>query len=169
MGKTTVIEENRVGAGAVIEAWATFSEGAALQPYQYESGPLGADQVEIAVSHCGICHSDLSMIDNAWRMSKYPLVAGHEVVGEITAVGANVKTHKVGQRVGLGAQSGSCQACHECLSGDQNLCRNIELTMGNRHGGFADRVRCAWQFAVPVPDEIDSADAGPLFCGIMPL
>jgi len=165
MGTTAVGAEKRAGMSTTVEAWAAFSKGAALQPYEYELGPLGDDQVEIAVSHCGICHSDLSMIDNAWGQSEYPLVAGHEVVGTISAVGDNVRARTVGQRVGLGAQSGSCMACRECLGGDHNLCLHSELTMGHRQGGFADRVRCNWQFAVPVPDEIDSADAGPLFCG----
>jgi len=165
MGKTIMRDERVAGASRTIEAWAASSAGAALEAYEYEAGPLGDQQVEIAVSHCGICHSDLSMIDNAWGVSKYPLVAGHEVVGVISAIGAGVKARRVGQRVGLGAQSGSCKACRECLSGDQNLCPAMELTMGHRHGGFADRVRCDWQFAVPVPEAIDSADAGPLFCG----
>jgi uncharacterized zinc-type alcohol dehydrogenase-like protein len=164
MGKTSV-QERGAQTVSVVAAWAAMAAGEALQPYEYEAGPLGIDQVEIAVSHCGICHSDLSMIEDAWHMSRYPLVAGHEVVGVITAVGESVEARQVGQRVGLGAQSGSCGACRECLAGDQNLCRTLELTMVGRHGGFADRVRCDWQFAVPVPDEIDSADAAPLFCG----
>ena len=78
--------------------------GGALSPLEYELAPIGAGEVEIAVTHCGICHSDLSMIDNEWGFSSYPLVAGHEVIGRVVALGsaAQDKGLKVGQRVGIG-------------------------------------------------------------------
>ncbi|MGZ8265444.1 MAG: alcohol dehydrogenase catalytic domain-containing protein, partial [Burkholderiales bacterium] len=72
---------------ATIKAYAALSAGAPLQPFEYDPGPLRDEQVEIAVSACGICHSDLSMIDNEWGQSVYPLVPGHEAVGTISAVG----------------------------------------------------------------------------------
>ena len=148
-----------------IRAFAASAKGQPLQPFEFDPGPLGAEQVEIAVSHCGICHSDLSMIDNEWGMSAFPLVPGHEVVGTITAAGPQAKGVRVGQRVGLGWQSGSCMACHDCLSGDHNLCATGEATIVQRHGGFADRVRCHWAWAVPVPEAVSAEAAGPLFCG----
>ncbi|MGZ8203171.1 MAG: NADPH-dependent aldehyde reductase Ahr, partial [Burkholderiales bacterium] len=146
-------------------AYAALSAGAPLQPFEYDPGPLRDEQVEIAVSACGICHSDLSMIDNEWGQSVYPLVPGHEAVGTISAVGSHVKSLKVGQRVGLGWLSGSCKACRQCLSGDHNLCAFAESTIVQRHGAFAQRVRCNWEWAVPLPDGVDAATAGPLFCG----
>ena len=148
-----------------IHAYAVLAKGEKLQPFEFDPGPLQDEQVEIKVSHCGICHSDLSMIDNEWGMTDYPLVAGHEVVGTISAVGGDVKGVKVGQRVGLGWMSGSCMHCHPCLSGDHNLCVTGEQTIVHRHGGFADRVRCHWVWAVPLPEALDPAKAGPLFCG----
>ena len=148
-----------------IQAYAALSKKAELQPYEYDPGELGAEQVEIAVSHCGICHSDLSMIDNEWGMSSYPLVPGHEVIGTIIAAGERVKKVKVGQRVGLGWQAGSCMSCKPCLSGDQNQCVSGQATIGGHHGGFADRVRCNWEWAIPLPEKLGSAVAGPLFCG----
>jgi uncharacterized zinc-type alcohol dehydrogenase-like protein len=148
-----------------IKALAVTQKRGALEPFEYDPGPLGAEQVEIAVSHCGICHSDLSMIDNEWGMSGFPLVPGHEVAGKIVAVGDHTKGLKVGQRVGLGWNSGSCMSCHECLSGDQNLCADSESTIVQRHGGFANRVRAHWAFVVALPDGLESEDAGPLFCG----
>jgi alcohol/geraniol dehydrogenase (NADP+) len=72
---------------APVNAFAAFEKGPSLQPYTYDAGPLGVEQVEIAVTHCGICHSDLSMIDNEWGMSGYPLVPGHEVVGTVREAG----------------------------------------------------------------------------------
>jgi len=148
-----------------IQAYAALAKGAPLEPFQYEPGPLGPEQVEIAVSHCGICHSDLSMIDNEWGQSAFPLVPGHEVAGTVAAMGEQVKGLKIGQRVGLGWNSASCMACPQCLSGDHNLCATAEGTIVKRHGGFADRVRADWAWAVPLPDKLDPASAGPLFCG----
>ena len=150
---------------ASVKAFAVREPNASLEPFEFDPGSLGPEQVEIAVSYCGICHSDLSMMDNEWGMSAYPLVPGHEVVGTITAAGDQVKNVKVGQLVGLGWTSGSCMACHQCLSGDHNLCPNSEATIVQRHGGFADRVRCHWAWAIPIPEQLDSSKAGPLFCG----
>jgi uncharacterized zinc-type alcohol dehydrogenase-like protein len=150
---------------STIKALAATSAKAPLTPFEYEPGPLGDEQVEIAVSHCGICHSDLSMLDNEWGMSAYPLVAGHEVVGKITAAGDHVKNVKVGQTVGLGWYSESCMSCPQCLGGDQNLCSTVESTIVHRHGGFATSVRSHWAWANPLPAGLDPAKAGPLFCG----
>lgn len=148
-----------------IRAYATHKKGARLEPFEFEPGPLGDEQVEIAVSHCGICHSDLSMIDNEWGNSTFPLVPGHEVAGIVRAVGDAVKTVRVGQRVGLGWYSASCMACAQCMSGDHNLCSTAEQTIVQRHGGFSDRVRAHWAWTVPLPEQLASEHAGPLFCG----
>jgi uncharacterized zinc-type alcohol dehydrogenase-like protein len=148
-----------------IKAYAAFGKGQPLKPYEYDAGPLKSEQVEIKVSHCGICHSDLSMLDNDWGFSSYPMVAGHEVVGTVTATGPTAKRVKVGDRVGLGWHSGSCMSCAQCLAGDHNLCLVGEATIVGRHGGFADRVRCNWEWATPIPDAMQSESAGPLFCG----
>ena len=148
-----------------IKAYAASAQGQPLQPFEFDPGPLGDEQVEIKVSYCGICHSDLSMLDNEWGFSAYPLVAGHEVAGTIVAAGPQVKRVKVGDRVGLGWYAHSCMACPQCLAGDHNLCTTVQGTMLGRHGGFADRVRCDWLWATPLPDAIDPAKAGPLFCG----
>ena len=73
-----------------VKAWAASEAGGRLEPFEYELGPIGSDDVDIDVQHCGICHSDLSMLDNAFGMSQYPLVLGHEVIGRVSQVGANV-------------------------------------------------------------------------------
>ena len=148
-----------------VHAYAVTQKGGLLEPYAYDAGELGPEQVEIAVSHCGLCHSDLSMIENDWGMTAFPFVPGHEVVGKIVAAGDQVKNVTVGQTVGLGWTSGSCLHCRQCLSGNQNLCRQVEATIVGRPGGFADKVRCHWAWAVPLPEGVDAAKAGPLFCG----
>src|SRR5437762_9181218 len=99
------------------QSWVVKS---AKQPMVLESvdlGPLGAEDVEVAVEHCGLCHSDVSILNNEWGFSQYPAVLGHEVVGRVTAVGSNTKARKAGQRVGIGWFSGSDMHCHQCMSG----------------------------------------------------
>jgi uncharacterized zinc-type alcohol dehydrogenase-like protein len=149
---------------AKIKAYAALAKGGPLQPFEFDPGPLRDDQVEIKVAYCGICHSDLSMVDNEWGMSAYPLVPGHEAVGTITAVGAQVKHLRPGQAAGLGWYSNSCMFCPQCMGGNHNLCPTVESTIIGRFGGFADRVRCQAAWAVALPEKIDLAKAGPLFC-----
>src|SRR5215471_20161015 len=148
-----------------LKAYAASRPNGPLEPFSFDPGPLGPEEVEIKVSHCGLCHSDLSMLDNEWGMSQYPFVPGHEVAGTVVALGDAAKGLKLGQRVGLGWFSHSCLACHECLSGEQHLCATAQGTITGRHGGFADRVRAQWTWVRPLPDALDMAKAGPLLCG----
>ena len=148
-----------------VKAWAATEAGGALAPFEYDLGPIGADEVDISVDHCGICHSDVSMIDNEWGMTAYPLVPGHEVTGRVAATGAGVTHLSVGDRVGLGWQSGYCMHCAQCMSGHHNTCGGAASTIIGRHGGFADTVRAQAPSVIPLPEGLDAADAGPLFCG----
>jgi alcohol/geraniol dehydrogenase (NADP+) len=148
-----------------IRAYAALSPGGALQPFDYAPGPLGDEDVEITVEHCGICHSDLAMIDSEWFPAAYPVVPGHEVIGRITALGAHAKGRQIGQRVGVGWHASSCTHCNFCLGGEQHLCGKRQPTLIGRHGGFADRLRAHWSWAIPLPDALDPAAAGPLMCG----
>lgn len=148
-----------------IHAYAAAEAGGALSPFEYQVGQLGPDEVEIDVTSCGICHSDLSMLDNDWEMAAYPLVPGHEVTGTVAATGPRVEHLRIGQVVGLGWYSQSCMTCRTCMSGDHNLCASNEQTIVGRHGGFADKVRCDKAWAIPLPDGVDPKNAGPLFCG----
>jgi uncharacterized zinc-type alcohol dehydrogenase-like protein len=146
-------------------AYAASSAKGPLKPFSFDPGELGPEEVEIKVTHCGICHSDLSMLDNEWGMSNYPFVPGHEVTGTVAALGTEAKGLEIGQRVGLGWWSHSCLSCHECLSGDHHLCQTVQGTIFGRHGGFADRVRAQWTWVRPIPEALDLAKAGPLLCG----
>jgi uncharacterized zinc-type alcohol dehydrogenase-like protein len=150
---------------SIFQAYAACSAKGPLKPFSFDPGELGPEEVEIKVSHCGICHSDLSMLDNEWGMSNYPFVPGHEVTGTVAALGPEAKGLEIGQRVGLGWWSQSCLACHECLSGDHHLCPTVQGTIFGRHGGFADRVRAQWTWVRPIPEGLDLAKAGPLLCG----
>lgn len=149
----------------MIHAYAAHSAGAKLEPFEYDPGTLGDEQVEIQVEYCGICHSDLSMLNNDWGISQYPFVPGHEVVGKVTAVGSQVNTLEIGQSVGLGWFSHSCMHCEWCMAGDHNLCQDAEQTIVGRHGGFADKVRADAGWVIPLPAGLDPAKLGPMFCG----
>ncbi|MGH9610054.1 MAG: alcohol dehydrogenase catalytic domain-containing protein, partial [Bryobacteraceae bacterium] len=147
-----------------IQALAAKQAGGKLEPFSYDPGPLGDEQVEIEVQYCGICHSDYSMLHNEFGISQFPFVPGHEAVGKIVAAGDKTKFVKAGQTVGLGWYSGSCLHCRPCLAGNQNMCESLEQTIVGRYGAFATRVRCHWCWAFPL-EGIDPAKAGPLFCG----
>lgn len=149
----------------MIKAYAAHEPKGKLEAFEYDPGPLPPHEVEIDVQFCGICHSDLSVIDNEWGMTQYPVVAGHEVVGTIAQVGEHVTDLKVGQAVGLGWHAGYCNTCEPCHSGDHNLCATAQPTIIGHHGGFADKVRAEANSVVPIPEGIELESAGPLFCG----
>ncbi|MFT5170325.1 MAG: putative zinc-type alcohol dehydrogenase-like protein [Candidatus Marinamargulisbacteria bacterium] len=148
-----------------VNAYAASEPKGKLTPFAYELDKLGAEEVDIKVSYCGVCHSDLSMINNEWGMTAYPVVPGHEIVGEVVAKGASVKNVTIGDKVGLGWFSSSCMSCQECMGGNHHLCGKSESTIVGRHGGFSDYVRGHWSWAIPLPKEIDLSKAGPLLCG----
>jgi uncharacterized zinc-type alcohol dehydrogenase-like protein len=150
---------------SLIQGLAAHAAGAELLPFRYDPGELGPQEVEIGISHCGICHSDLHLIANDWGISQYPFIPGHEVIGAITAVGAEVRSLTVGQRVGLGWQSNSCGQCEWCMKGMENLCATSEATCVHRNGGYAQRVRANARFVVPIPSALPSEQAAPLLCG----
>ncbi len=135
------------------------------EEFEFELPPLGAGDVEIAVDACGICHSDMSMLDNAWGMTQYPFIGGHEVIGRVAALGQAVPNLKLGDLVGLGWYCRSCMSCDQCIGGDHNLCPTVEGTITHQAGGFADRVRCHWGWATKIPEGLDPAKCGPLLCG----
>jgi uncharacterized zinc-type alcohol dehydrogenase-like protein len=148
-----------------IKALATLKAKAALEPFSYEPGPLRPHEVDVKVTHCGICHSDIHLIDNDWGVSAYPLVPGHEIVGTVAAVGAEVTNLRIGERVGIGWQCSACLECDACVHGDENYCPHRVATCVNHHGGFAEALRADARFAFKIPDSIPSETAAPLLCG----
>lgn len=148
-----------------IHAYAALEANAALTPYTFDAGELAAHQVEVQVEYCGLCHSDVSVINNEWNNNLYPVIAGHEIIGTISKLGTEAKGLKIGQRVGIGWTAESCQHCFQCLSGQHNLCAESQATIVGHAGGFADKVRAAWQWVIPLPDDLDPETAGPLLCG----
>src|SRR6516225_9655163 len=159
-GRTT-----RKGDRADDKAWVAK---AAKQPLVLEAidlGPLRPEDVEVAVEHCGLCHSDLSVFNNDWGISQYPAILGHEVVGRVTAVGPNAKGVQVGQRVGVGWFSASDMHCRQCMSGNHHLCSQAQATIIGHRGGFASHIRVHWAWAFRMPARLNFSDAGPMLCG----
>lgn len=148
-----------------IKGYAAFGPGEALKPFSYDPGPLGPHEIEVEVTHCGVCHTDVHLIDNDWGVTKYPTVPGHEVVGLISGLGSEVKGLVKGGRVGVGWQAGSCLSCEWCVSGQENRCRDQAAVCLGRYGGFAEAVRLDGRFAFPLPKDIPSEAAAPLLCG----
>ncbi|HEX8523748.1 MAG TPA: NAD(P)-dependent alcohol dehydrogenase [Tepidisphaeraceae bacterium] len=153
------------GRGTQYQAWVAKSAKAAMVRETIDAGPLGDEEVEVLVEHCGLCHSDLSVLNNEWGISQFPVTLGHEVVGRITALGPSTKGLKVGQRVGIGWFCGSDMSCRQCMAGKHHLCPSAQATIVGHNGGFASHVRAHWGWTIPLPEKLNARDAGPLLCG----
>jgi len=149
----------------MIKGYAAMEKGGRLQPFEYDPGPLKDHEVEIKVEYCGLCHSDLTIVDNGLGNTQYPVVPGHEIVGTVAALGPAARGLREGQRVGVGWFADSCMNCEWCKSGNHHLCASTVATIVGRHGGFADRVRAHEVWVIPWPDELPPQTAAPLMCG----
>ena len=148
-----------------IQAWTASRQGAALELHSFDFPKLHSDDVALRVIACGVCHSDLHLIHNDWEVSSYPLVPGHEILGEVIAVGDRVSRCKVGDKVGVGWQHSSCGHCSDCLNGDENFCENSQATCLGHLGGFADFHVAKETFCFVLPTALAKPEVAPLFCG----
>ncbi|PNW73221.1 hypothetical protein CHLRE_14g623650v5 [Chlamydomonas reinhardtii] len=137
-----------------------------LSPFTHSVGELGPSEIDIKVTHNGLCHTDIHMAINDWGVSAFPFVPGHEVVGIVAATGRDVTGLRAGDRVGVGWISNSCRCCSNCIRGNDNLCEKgyTGLCMFGQHGGFQETCRVQADFAHKIPDGLDSASAAPLLC-----
>jgi len=152
-----------------VQAYVFEKQGAELVRKEVDQVPLGANDVEVDITVVSLCHTDLSLGLNDWKVSQYPLVAGHEAVGIVSKVGSEVKSHKVGDRVAIGWMRSSCGTCARCNCGEESQC----LTRGGAAGvalifsgpgAFADSVRVHERFAFSVPESLKSTNVAPLMC-----
>ncbi|CAG8979359.1 hypothetical protein HYALB_00002485 [Hymenoscyphus albidus] len=139
---------------------------------EFEPKTWTEDDVDIKVTHCGICGSDLHTLRSGWFPTTYPCCVGHEVAGIAVKVGSNVKHLKVGDRCGVGAQSGACLECEECKAGKEQYCQKVVGTYNSKwpdgsmaYGGYSDYCRTNGHFTVKIPDGISNAEAAPMLCG----
>ena len=110
----------------VVRGYAAMEKGRELGPFEYEAPELGDSEVRIAVTHCGLCYTDVHAIDDYYEITEYPFVPGHEVVGHVTEKGPAVTGLDIGDRVGVGWQGRSCGSCDWCEMGEEHLCRDVE-------------------------------------------
>jgi len=148
-----------------IHAYAAFEPKGTLKPFEYEAKALEGQDVEIKITHCGICHSDVHLIDNDWKVSQYPLVPGHEIVGTVSQLGHDVQHLKPGDRVGIGWQRSSCGNCEFCIRGDENQCKSQQAVCVGHHGGYAHTIQMDSRFVFKIPEALSSENAAPLLCG----
>jgi len=157
----------------LIKAIGASSETSPLAPMQIKRRALLPDDVEIRVLYCGICHSDLHQVKNDFNATTYPVVPGHEIIGEITAIGENVKRFKIGELAAIGCIVDSCQHCTPCRHDLEQFCENgttYSYNTPDKHlggvtlGGFAQSYVCKQDYVLSVPEGLDPASAAPLLC-----
>ena len=154
------------------EGMAAYSETGPLELMKFQRRALGAKDAAIKIHYCGVCHSDIHTIHGDWGKIQYPQIVGHELAGEVLAVGSSVSKFNVGSRVGVGTMIDSCRHCPECLRGSENYCENGNTqTYGSKdrdgsitQGGYSKFVVVDEDFVLSIPDSIDLAEAGPLLC-----
>lgn len=148
-----------------IKSYAALEAKVPLTEFEYSAIPLGTHDLRIKVTHCGICHSDIHLIDNDWNSSQYPLVPGHEIIGIVSDFGNKVTDFKIGDRVGIGWQCDACFRCEWCLQSKENLCAHGQATAVGHYGGFGEYVQTNQRFAFKIPENLSSETAAPLLCG----
>ncbi|XVF17388.1 hypothetical protein REPUB_Repub10bG0117400 [Reevesia pubescens] len=151
--------------------WAARDTSGVLSPFKFSRRATGEKDVAFKVLYCGICHSDLHNVKNEWGTSVYPVVPGHEIVGEVTEVGSKVQKFKVGDRVGVGCMVGSCHSCDSCTNNLENYCPKMILSYGAKYydgtityGGYSDTMVADEHFIVGIPDNLPLDAAAPLLC-----
>jgi uncharacterized zinc-type alcohol dehydrogenase-like protein len=144
-----------------------------LAPFTFNRRDVGPDDVQIEIAYCGVCHSDLHTARNEWQNTVFPVVPGHEIVGHVTAVGANVTGFKVGDTAGVGCLVGSCQTCSSCKEGLEQYCDNgfvgtyngpEKVIGGMTFGGYSNAIVVDKNFVLRIPAGMDLAGAAPLLC-----
>ncbi|KAJ8769294.1 hypothetical protein K2173_002498 [Erythroxylum novogranatense] len=151
--------------------WAARDQSGHLSPLNFSRRATGEEDVRLKVLYCGICHSDLHNLKNEWNMSKYPLVPGHEIVGEVTEVGSKVSKVKVGDKVGVGCLVGACHSCENCTNDLENYCPNMILTYASTYydgtttyGGYSDHLVANERYIIRFPDNMPLDAGAPLLC-----
>jgi uncharacterized zinc-type alcohol dehydrogenase-like protein len=148
-----------------VQGYAAPALGLPLEPYTYKPPDLEENDVRVAVTHCGVCHTDLQAIDDYYGITNFPFVPGHEIVGHVSEIGANVSGLTLGDRVGIGWQGRSCGQCEWCQQGETQLCMKIEeTTVMVPYGGFSTSVVADYRFVHLLPQGMPSENAAVLMC-----
>ena len=148
-----------------VTGFASKAVGQSLELFTYEQPKINPHDVLVSVTHCGLCQTDIHAIEDYYKITTFPFVPGHEIVGHVSAVGSAVSDLKEGDRVGIGWQGRSCMKCEWCLQGEEQLCRDI-VSCGTwvPFGGFSSSVLVNSRFAYPLPDVMPAEVAAVLMC-----
>ena len=151
-----------------VQCMACHEAKAPLQGWAYDIPSLTpAGEIDVHISHCGVCGSDVHQLDDAWGAACFPLVPGHEIIGTVAQIGAGVEGFAVGQRVGIGVQRSNCGECDCCATSLEQICPKITKTYAGPNqdkGGFARYIRYNAKWVFTIPDSIPSELAAPLLC-----
>ncbi|HEY9676798.1 MAG TPA: NAD(P)-dependent alcohol dehydrogenase [Drouetiella sp.] len=160
-------------ATKTVKAFAAQDPKATLQETKIPRRELLADDVQLEILFCGVCHSDLHQARNEWKSSTYPIVPGHEIVGKVTAVGSSVKNFKVGDLAAIGTMVDSCGECASCKNDLEVYCEkgNTQTYNGvdkhlncSTYGGYSESIVSREKFVLRMPEGLDPAAAAPLLC-----
>jgi uncharacterized zinc-type alcohol dehydrogenase-like protein len=154
------------------KAYAASEAAATLAPYNFERRDPGPEDVEIDILFCGVCHTDIHLVNNDWGFSVYPMVPGHEIVGRVASVGQNVNNLKAGDMAGVGCLIDSCRECEYCEDGLEQYCKGAVYTYAVyekdgktiAQGGYSNKIVVDQRFVVKVSDKLSPAHAAPLLC-----
>ena len=156
-----------------IKAFGAKTEKSDLEQLQINRRETLAEDVEIDILYCGVCHSDIHTVRNDWGGSKYPVIPGHEIIGKVVSVGENVSKFKEGQLVGVGCMVDSCQQCESCKEGLEQYCENGMVGTyngkdkhlgGHTFGGYSEKIVVDQKFVLNVPENLDTKAVAPLLC-----
>lgn len=155
-----------------VKSYAGFSADTPLKYYEFERRALRADDVQIKILYCGVCHSDIHSVRNEWQGAVYPLVPGHEIVGKVEKVGSGVTCYQPGDVVGVGCMVGSCGECSECHADLEQFCsrgtiftyNSVDIDDDITKGGYSDRIVVKEKFVLQIPPDLDLAEVAPLLC-----
>jgi uncharacterized zinc-type alcohol dehydrogenase-like protein len=155
------------------KAYAAFSATTPLAPFQFDRRELRPDDVQIEILYCGVCHSDLHQARNEWGNAMYPMVPGHEIVGNVARVGTNVKNFKVGELAGVGVVVDSCRTCKNCQDGLEQYCAEGMTGTYNAferdgktiaHGGYSSQIVTDQKYVLQISEKLDLKAVAPLLC-----
>ncbi|MET0545068.1 MAG: NAD(P)-dependent alcohol dehydrogenase [Caulobacterales bacterium] len=155
------------------KGYAAFKKDGDLAPFEFDRREPKPNDIVIDIAYCGICHSDLHVVEDSMGMTRFPVVPGHEVVGHVTHVGPGVTRFKVGDRAAVGCYTDSCRVCEPCKSDMQHMCvEGLTGTFGGFErdgkqqswGGFSKNYVIDQDYAYRIPDNLDLAAAAPLLC-----
>ncbi|CAA2972803.1 geraniol dehydrogenase [Olea europaea subsp. europaea] len=151
--------------------WGSRDPSGVFHPIKFSRRTTGEHDVRFKVLYCGVCHTDLHMAKNDWGFTQYPLIPGHEIVGEVTEIGSKVEKVKVGDKVGVGCLVGSCRQCDQCTSDLENYCPKVIWTYGSvytdgtlAHGGYSNLMVVDEHFIVLWPKNFPLDIGSPLLC-----